>query len=154
MDVKKMRHIDKSPTMFCFYKKLEPEDGEAPKTLVKLRRTPSDTPRPASTPPVIATSAMKDEDDEERIIAELEVGFLFFLKIFQRTPVKVSPSHSLPSTLPRPTPAARTLLCTSGSLGRKSTVAARLKHLQQGSLERPKTRKQKDDFPKIQGQQQ
>lgn len=34
------------------------------------------------------------------------------------------------------------------------TVAARLKHLQQGSLERPKTRKQKEDFPKVQGQQQ
>uniref|UniRef100_A0A8C8CHE3 Actin interacting protein 3-like C-terminal domain-containing protein n=1 Tax=Oncorhynchus tshawytscha TaxID=74940 RepID=A0A8C8CHE3_ONCTS len=58
-------------------KKLEPEDGEAPKTLVKLRRTPSDTPRPTSTPPVIAASAIKDEDDEERIIAELEVGVLF-----------------------------------------------------------------------------
>uniref|UniRef100_A0A8C7PN99 Actin interacting protein 3-like C-terminal domain-containing protein n=1 Tax=Oncorhynchus mykiss TaxID=8022 RepID=A0A8C7PN99_ONCMY len=92
-------------------KKLEPEDGEAPKTLVKLRRTPSDTPRPTSTPPVIAASAIKDEDDEERIIAELE--------IFQRTTVKVSPPHSLPSTLPRPTPAARTLPCASGFLGRK-----------------------------------
>lgn len=50
------------------------EDGDAPKTLVKLRRTPSDTPRPASTPPVIAASAIKDEDDEEKIIAELEVS--------------------------------------------------------------------------------
>uniref|UniRef100_A0A8C7TKP6 Actin interacting protein 3-like C-terminal domain-containing protein n=1 Tax=Oncorhynchus mykiss TaxID=8022 RepID=A0A8C7TKP6_ONCMY len=59
-------------------KKLEPEDGEAPKTLVKLRRTPSDTPRPASTPPVIAASAIKDEDRDERIIAELEVGVLSF----------------------------------------------------------------------------
>lgn len=49
------------------------EDGELPKTLVKLRRTPSDTPRPASTPPVIAASAIQDEDDEEKIIAELEV---------------------------------------------------------------------------------
>lgn len=34
------------------------------------------------------------------------------------------------------------------------TVAARLKHLQQGSLERPRGRKQKEDFPKVQGQQQ
>lgn len=49
------------------------EDGDMPKTLVKLRRTPSDTPRPASTPPVIAASAIQDEDDEEKIIAELEV---------------------------------------------------------------------------------
>ncbi|XP_072312758.1 SRC kinase signaling inhibitor 1 isoform X8 [Eucyclogobius newberryi] len=48
------------------------EDGELPKTLVKLRRTPSDTPRPASTPPVIAASAIQDEDDEEKIFAELE----------------------------------------------------------------------------------
>lgn len=49
------------------------DDGELPKTLVKLRRTPSDTPRPASTPPVIAASAIQDEDEEEKIVAELEV---------------------------------------------------------------------------------
>lgn len=58
------------------------EDGEMPKTLVKLRRTPSDTPRPASTPPVIAASAIQDEDDEEKILAELEVeqfiGYFLF----------------------------------------------------------------------------
>ncbi|XP_038846639.1 SRC kinase signaling inhibitor 1-like [Salvelinus namaycush] len=118
----------KTPTLFCFSKKLEPEDGEAPKTLVKLRRTPSDTPRPASTPPVIAASAIKDEDHDERITAELE--------IFQRSPVK-NASNS-----------------PGASKGPQSTVAARLKHLQQGSLERPKTRKQREDFPKIQGQQQ
>ncbi|XP_033841002.1 SRC kinase signaling inhibitor 1-like isoform X4 [Periophthalmus magnuspinnatus] len=124
------------------------EDGELPKTLVKLRRTPSDTPRPASTPPVIAASAIQDEDDEEKIIAELE--------IFQRSPCKIThPKATL-------TPA-----CTLGSLGRQNsthspgpnkgpTVAARLKHLQQGSsLERPKTRgKQKDDLAKVPGQQQ
>lgn len=50
------------------------DDGDMPMTLVKLRRTPSDTPRPASTPPVIAASAIQDEDDEEKIIAELEVS--------------------------------------------------------------------------------
>ncbi|XP_037836602.1 SRC kinase signaling inhibitor 1 isoform X3 [Kryptolebias marmoratus] len=94
------------------------EDGEMPKTLVKLRRTPSDAPRPASTPPVIAASAVRDEDDEEKIIAELENS----------------------SMSPGPT--------------KGPTVAARLKHLQQGSLERPKTRRQKEDFPKVQGQQQ
>ncbi|XP_055006239.1 SRC kinase signaling inhibitor 1-like [Boleophthalmus pectinirostris] len=96
------------------------EDGELPKTLVKLRRTPSDTPRPASTPPVIAASAIQDEDDEEKIIAELE-----------------NSTHS-----PGP--------------NKGPTVAARLKHLQQGSsLERPKTRgKQKDDLAKVPGQQQ
>ncbi|KAM8837720.1 SRC kinase signaling inhibitor 1 isoform 8-T12 [Spinachia spinachia] len=102
-------------------KKME-EDGDVPKTLVKLRRTPCDAPRPASTPPVIAASAIRDEEEEEeegeKIMAELENS----------------------SNSPGPT--------------KGPTVAARLKHLQQGSLERPKTRKQKEDFPKIQGQQQ
>ncbi|XP_028423085.1 SRC kinase signaling inhibitor 1 isoform X1 [Perca flavescens] len=129
------------------------EDGDMAKTLVKLRRTPSDTPRPASTPPVIAASAIQDDDDdEEKIIAELEV--------FQRTPVK--DCNKLHSTQPKAAPIPP---CIFGSLGRKNstnspgptkgpTVAARLKHLQQGSLERPKSRKQKEDFPKVQGQQQ
>ncbi|XP_062234854.1 SRC kinase signaling inhibitor 1 [Platichthys flesus] len=94
------------------------DDGDIAKTLVKLRRTPSDAPRPASTPPVIAASGVQDEDEEERIIAELENS----------------------SSSPGPT--------------KGFTVAARLKHLQQGSLERPKARKQKEDFPKVQGQQQ
>ncbi|XP_041829417.1 SRC kinase signaling inhibitor 1-like isoform X2 [Melanotaenia boesemani] len=127
------------------------EDGDMPKTLVKLRRTPSDTPRPASTPPVIAASAVQD-DDEEKIIAELQ--------LFQRTPVKDPPRSKEYSSRPKATPP-----CVFGSSGRKNssnspgptkgpTVAARLKHLQQGSLERPKTRKQKEDFPKVQGQQQ
>lgn len=49
------------------------EDGDLPKTLVKLRKTTSDSPRPASTPPTIVASAVQDEDDEEKIIAELEV---------------------------------------------------------------------------------
>lgn len=61
------------------------DDSELPKTLVKLRRTPYDSPRPASTPPVIAASAIQDEDDEEKIIAELEVrrsaGLLFVLLV-------------------------------------------------------------------------
>ncbi|KAM3592136.1 uncharacterized protein V6R79_013360 [Siganus canaliculatus] len=117
------------------------EDGDLPKTLVKLRRTPSDTPRPASTPPVIAASAVQDEDEEERIMAELEV--------FQRTAVKRSdrPERIAGSLGPKN---------SSNSPGptRGPTVAARLKHLQQGSLERPKSRKQKEDFPKVQGQQQ
>ncbi|XP_078793725.1 SRC kinase signaling inhibitor 1 isoform X6 [Oryzias latipes] len=126
------------------------DESEPPKTLVKLRRTPSDAPRPSSTPPVIAASANQDEDDEERIIAELE--------IFQRVPVKVCRK----AFRSRPKASPPRLL---GSFGRKNstsspgpmkgpTVAARLKHLQQGSLERPKTRKQKEDFPKVQGQQQ
>ncbi|XP_075891177.1 SRC kinase signaling inhibitor 1 isoform X4 [Nelusetta ayraudi] len=94
------------------------EDGDLPKTLVKLRKITSDSPRPASTPPTIAASGAQDEDDEEKIMAELEN------------------SSNSPGPMKGP------------------TVAARLKHLQQGSLERPKGRKQKEDFPKVQGQQQ
>uniref|UniRef100_A0A674PID7 SRC kinase signaling inhibitor 1 n=1 Tax=Takifugu rubripes TaxID=31033 RepID=A0A674PID7_TAKRU len=138
------------------------DDGELPKTLVKLRRTPSDTPRPASTPPVIAASAIQDEDEEEKIMAELEVrlwitdqhvrplthvvNHIFsnmedisekaFFYIFYRPLWSPQNSSNSPGPVKGP------------------TVAARLKHLQQGSLERPKTRKQKEDFPKVQGQQQ
>ncbi|KAF3704031.1 SRC kinase signaling inhibitor 1 SNAP-25-interacting protein [Channa argus] len=51
---------------------------------------------------------------------------------------------------------AKNLKNSSNSPGptKGPTIAARLKHLQQGSLERPKTRKQKEDLPKVQGQQQ
>ncbi|KAJ6658228.1 hypothetical protein lerEdw1_001495 [Lerista edwardsae] len=55
-----------------FMKKAESEELETQKPQVKLRRTVSEVARPASTPPIIA-SAIKDEDDEDRIIAELEV---------------------------------------------------------------------------------
>ncbi|KAG7277604.1 hypothetical protein CRUP_013922, partial [Coryphaenoides rupestris] len=92
------------------------------KAVVKLRRAPSDAPRPASTPPVISATAVCDEDDEDKILAELESA----------------------SSAPGP------------AKGPQPTVAARLKNLQQGSLERPnKTRKQKEDFSsKTPGQQQ
>ncbi|XP_034425805.1 SRC kinase signaling inhibitor 1-like isoform X5 [Hippoglossus hippoglossus] len=122
------------------------DDGDIPKTLVKLRRTPSDTPRPASTPPVIAASGIQDEDDEERIIAELE--------IFERTPVKDCSKRRSIAAAPPPTSRSRKNSSNSPGPTKGFTVAARLKHLQQGSLERPKTRKQKEDFPKVQGQQQ
>ncbi|XP_063281265.1 SRC kinase signaling inhibitor 1, partial [Prinia subflava] len=55
-----------------FIKKAESEELETPKPQVKLRRAVSEVARPASTPPIIA-SAVKDDDDEDRIIAELEV---------------------------------------------------------------------------------
>ncbi|XP_066538756.1 SRC kinase signaling inhibitor 1 isoform X2 [Hoplias malabaricus] len=89
---------------------------------VKLRRpSTSDGPRPSSTPPVIAASGVKDDEDEdERIMAELESAG---------------------------TPPGSAKLASS-------SAASRLKHLQQSSLER-KTRKQREDFPKLQqGQQQ
>ncbi|XP_041433247.1 SRC kinase signaling inhibitor 1 isoform X5 [Xenopus laevis] len=53
-------------------KKSESEELETQKPQVKLRRTVSEVVRPASTPPIIA-SGIKDDDDEDRIIAELEV---------------------------------------------------------------------------------
>ncbi|NWU55816.1 SRCN1 inhibitor, partial [Dromas ardeola] len=56
-----------------FMKKAESEELETQKPQVKLRRTVSEVVRPASTPPIIA-SAIKDDDDEDRIIAELEVS--------------------------------------------------------------------------------
>ncbi|EPQ05070.1 SRC kinase signaling inhibitor 1 [Myotis brandtii] len=56
-----------------FIKKAESEELEVQKPQVKLRRTVSEVARPASTPPIMA-SAIKDEDDEDRIIAELEAA--------------------------------------------------------------------------------
>ncbi|NWI20052.1 SRCN1 inhibitor, partial [Crypturellus soui] len=74
-----------------FMKKAESEELETQKPQVKLRRTVSEVVRPASTPPIIA-SAIKDDDDEDRIIAELEV--------FQRS------SPFLPKLRPEPLAAA------------------------------------------------
>ncbi|XP_030625592.1 SRC kinase signaling inhibitor 1 [Chanos chanos] len=131
---------------------------------VKLRRpSASDGPRPSSTPPVIAASGIKDdENEEEKIMAELEV--------FERTPVRVR-LNPLYSTLPN---TGRNPSClgqwSTGSLGRESVStppssgsgsgsgkvlsSSRLKHVQQSSLER-RSRKQREDFPKLQqGQQQ
>lgn len=68
--------------------KAESEELEVQKPQVKLRRTVSEVARPASTPPIMA-SAIKDEDDEDRIIAELEVG-------------QGSPGHQPGAPLPPP----------------------------------------------------
>lgn len=62
------------PTLCPGVQKAESEEMETPKPHVKLRRVSSEAPRPSSTPPVIAASGVRDEDDEEKIIAELEVG--------------------------------------------------------------------------------
>uniref|UniRef100_A0A3B4DYR5 Actin interacting protein 3-like C-terminal domain-containing protein n=1 Tax=Pygocentrus nattereri TaxID=42514 RepID=A0A3B4DYR5_PYGNA len=56
----------------------EPDAQTPSQTLpIKLRRpSTSDGPRPSSTPPVIAASGMKeDEDEDEKIMAELEVKY-------------------------------------------------------------------------------
>ncbi|XP_061077364.1 SRC kinase signaling inhibitor 1-like [Conger conger] len=99
--------------------KSESEETETQKPHVKLRRTVSEAPRPASTPPVIAASGVKEDNDEEKIIAELETG------------------NSSPGLGKAPHPSA----------------SSRLKHLQT-SPEKNKTNKQREDFLKIQGQQQ
>ncbi|XP_074512188.1 SRC kinase signaling inhibitor 1 isoform X13 [Sebastes fasciatus] len=52
-------------------KKTESEETEGQKPHVKLRRTMSENPRPASTPPTLA-SGDKEETEEEKIAAELE----------------------------------------------------------------------------------
>ncbi|XP_054861348.1 SRC kinase signaling inhibitor 1 isoform X9 [Amphiprion ocellaris] len=52
-------------------KKSESEETEGQKPHIKLRRTVSENPRPASTPPTLA-SGDKEELEEERIAAELE----------------------------------------------------------------------------------
>ncbi|NWY07113.1 SRCN1 inhibitor, partial [Nothoprocta ornata] len=82
-----------------FMKKAESEELETQKPQVKLRRTVSEVVRPASTPPIIA-SAIKDDDDEDRIIAELEVfqrssasPFLPKLR-FEPLAAAVSPGHA------------------------------------------------------------
>lgn len=53
--------------------KSDSEEADGPKPHVKLRRAVSENPRPASTPPTIA-SADKEDREEDRIAAELEVG--------------------------------------------------------------------------------
>ncbi|NWV53218.1 SRCN1 inhibitor, partial [Daphoenositta chrysoptera] len=83
-----------------FMKKAESEELETQKPQVKLRRTVSEVVRPASTPPIIA-SAIKDEDDEDRIIAELEVFQRSSASPFLPTPrcdplEAVSPGHPGP----------------------------------------------------------
>ncbi|XP_029293435.1 LOW QUALITY PROTEIN: SRC kinase signaling inhibitor 1 [Cottoperca gobio] len=66
-------------------KKCESEETEGQKPHVKLRRSVSENPRPASTPPTLA-SGDKEEGEEENIAAQLE--------LFERVPVRLA--------LPRP----------------------------------------------------
>ncbi|KAM3863810.1 SRC kinase signaling inhibitor 1 [Diretmus argenteus] len=67
-------------------KKSESEETEIQKPHVKLRRAVSENPRPASTPPTL-TSGDKEDGDEERIAAELE--------LFERAQLRL-PLFSLP----------------------------------------------------------
>ncbi|TNN37844.1 SRC kinase signaling inhibitor 1 [Liparis tanakae] len=54
-------------------KKSESEESEGQKLHVKLRRAVSETPRPASTPPTLASGDREDGEDE-KIAAQLEVN--------------------------------------------------------------------------------
>ncbi|XP_050929938.1 SRC kinase signaling inhibitor 1 isoform X2 [Lates calcarifer] len=53
-------------------KKSESEETEGQKPHVKLRRTVSENPRPASTPPTLASGDKEEAGEEEKIAAELE----------------------------------------------------------------------------------
>ncbi|XP_034395188.1 SRC kinase signaling inhibitor 1 [Cyclopterus lumpus] len=68
-------------------KKSESEETESQKLHVKLRRAVSENPRPASTPPTLA-SGDREEGEEEKIAAQLE--------LFERAPLRLA----LP--IPRP----------------------------------------------------
>ncbi|CAB1341737.1 unnamed protein product [Coregonus sp. 'balchen'] len=71
----------------------EAEEAETQKPHVQLRRTVSENPRPASTPPTIA-SGDKEEGEEDKITAELE--------LFQRAPLRLSHTPPLsPPSAPR-----------------------------------------------------
>ncbi|XP_062485761.1 SRC kinase signaling inhibitor 1 isoform X11 [Pezoporus occidentalis] len=138
-----------------FIKKAESEELETQKPQVKLRRTVSEVVRPASTPPIIA-SAIKDDDDEDRIIAELEVfqrssASPFLPKL--RYDAAVSPGHA--DLWPNGA-------CIEGwksggvSIPAMKVVnpASRLKQSQQGSPDKSKHIKQRMEYMRIQGQQQ
>ncbi|XP_063034869.1 SRC kinase signaling inhibitor 1 isoform X7 [Melospiza melodia melodia] len=140
-----------------FMKKAESEELETPKPQVKLRRAVSEVVRPASTPPIIA-SAVKDDDDEDRIIAELEVfqrsSASPFLPVPRCEPLEaVSPGHSEPWGA-----AAAAEGWKSGGVSipamKVVNPASRLKQGQQGSPDKGKHIKQRMEYMRIQGQQQ
>ncbi|XP_047667233.1 SRC kinase signaling inhibitor 1 isoform X6 [Tachysurus fulvidraco] len=121
---------------------------------VKLRRpSASDGPRPSSTPPVISASGMKDdEDEEEKIMAELEIFQPALVRPVTAKSIKLPHSTSPESsdqTLGQWTCSSLWLENAGTPQGTGKTSSSRLKQLQQSSLER-KNRKQREQ----QGQQQ
>ncbi|XP_050186734.1 SRC kinase signaling inhibitor 1 isoform X4 [Myiozetetes cayanensis] len=142
-----------------FMKKAESEELETQKPQVKLRRTVSEVVRPASTPPIIA-SAIKDDDDEDRIIAELEV--------FQRSSaspflpkLRHEPLVAVPPGLAELWPNGASVAAQGWKSGGVSipamkvvNPASRLKQSQQGSPDKSKHIKQRMEYMRIQGQQQ
>ncbi|XP_032567165.1 SRC kinase signaling inhibitor 1 isoform X1 [Chiroxiphia lanceolata] len=142
-----------------FMKKAESEELETQKPQVKLRRTVSEVVRPASTPPIIA-SAIKDDDDEDRIIAELEVfqrssASPFLPKLHHEPLVAVCPG--LAELWPNGASVAAQGWKSGGvSIPAMKVVnpASRLKQSQQGSPDKSKHIKQRMEYMRIQGQQQ
>uniref|UniRef100_A0A8D0B3T6 SRC kinase signaling inhibitor 1 n=1 Tax=Salvator merianae TaxID=96440 RepID=A0A8D0B3T6_SALMN len=137
-----------------FMKKAESEELETQKPQVKLRRTVSEVARPASTPPIIA-SAIKDDDDEDRIIAELEV--------FQRSSSFI-PKFRCDQLVPAADmwPNGATIAAEGWKSGSGVSIpamkmvnpASRLKQTQQSSPDKSKHIKQRMEYMRIQGQQQ
>nr|XP_028559594.1 SRC kinase signaling inhibitor 1 isoform X5 [Podarcis muralis] len=137
-----------------FMKKAESEELETQKPQVKLRRTVSEVARPASTPPIIA-SAIKDDDEEDRIIAELEV--------FQRSSSFI-PKFHCDQLAPAADmwPNGATIAAEGWKSGGGVSIpamkmvnpASRLKQTQQGSPDKSKHIKQRMEYMRIQGQQQ
>ncbi|XP_073428603.1 SRC kinase signaling inhibitor 1 isoform X12 [Dendrobates tinctorius] len=147
----------------AFIKKSDSEELEIQKPQVKLRRTVSEVVRPASTPPIIA-SGIKDDDDEDRIIAELEV--------FQRSSgsLLIPQFHSELSAASHSVPRPAHLWSNEATIehgGWKSggmsippmkmvnPVGSRLKSVQQSSGDKSnKHSKQRMEYMRIQGHQQ
>ncbi|XP_040185795.1 SRC kinase signaling inhibitor 1 isoform X7 [Rana temporaria] len=143
-----------------FIKKSDSEELESQKPQVKLRRTVSEVVRPASTPPIIA-SGIKDDDDEDRIIAELEV--------FQRSsgsliiPQFYSEQTTASNVVPRPAQlwSNEATIEHGGwksggmSIPPMKMVGSRLKTVQQSSGDKSnKHSKQRMEYMRIQGHQQ
>ncbi|XP_026181676.1 SRC kinase signaling inhibitor 1 [Mastacembelus armatus] len=141
-------------------KKSESEETEGQKPHVKLRRAVSENPRPASTPPTLA-SGDKEEGEEEKIAAELQLFERTPLRFTLLPPLSLSVSPCSRESEPTrkldlwPSEAPGTEGGNSPSIGKvlHSSAASKLKHLQQNSTDNTKSGK-KEDFLKTQGQQQ
>ncbi|XP_029428650.1 SRC kinase signaling inhibitor 1 isoform X2 [Rhinatrema bivittatum] len=143
-----------------FIKKADSEELESQKPQVKLRRTMSEVTRPASTPPIVA-SGIKDDDDEDRIIAELEVfersSCSPFIPKFHCDQLTAAVSLSTTDMWPNEATAATGWKSGGVSIPAMKMVnpaASRLKVTHQGSPEKSKHMKQRLEYMRIQGQQQ
>ncbi|XP_033618904.1 SRC kinase signaling inhibitor 1-like isoform X3 [Fukomys damarensis] len=145
----------------AFIKKAESEELEVQKPQVKLRRAVSEVARPASTPPIMA-SAIKDEDEEDRIIAELEVFERSSVSSLPPTPHRqLIPTLLSPQDLgpPRGSAPGPTWKGGGGGVPPMKVVtpgASRLKaaQAQAGSPDKGKHGKQRAEYMRIQAQQQ